>query len=268
MLQHEVAVFDSALLPVAFDEFHVVKSVFGLAMAGFDAVRIGLMRHDHRVRDVEKGNLGSVVIHLADQIVVVARPADHHVFDERPVERVASKHEVILRVRLEQTALLAAVGDFRVVLSALSARKLRKRSEDVGSATYQENLRVMQSAVSYAMIQQALLDLARNEIEGRKKRRVNKKISVAVAIVIEGVVGFDVHHHVPEDRRAVPIALHFANKIDVVVEFGKVLIGGRKHDDSHAWTQSDQTAQCVSLDLVLLWGLQIRFVWNGIHLFL
>ena len=152
MLQHEVAVFDSALLPVAFDEFHVVKSVFGLAMAGFDAVRIGLMRHDHRVRDVEKGNLGSVVIHLANQIVVVARPADHHVFDERPVERVASKHEVILRVRLEQTALLAAVGDFRVVLSALSARKLRKRSEDVGSAPHQENLRVMQSTVSYALI--------------------------------------------------------------------------------------------------------------------
>ena len=68
---------------------------------------------------------------------------------------------------------------------------------------------------------------------------MNEKISVAVAIVIEGVVSFDVHHHVPEDRRAVPIALHFANKIDVVVELGKVLIGGCKHDDSHAWTQSD-----------------------------
>ena len=168
MLQHEVAVLDSALLPVAFDEFHVVKSVFGLAMAGFDAVRVGLVRHDHGVRDVEKGNLGSVVIHLADEIVVVARPADHHVFDGLPVERVSSEHEVILRVRLEKTALLAAVGDFRVVLGALRARKLRKRSENVGSATHQEDLRVIQSVIAYAMIQQALLDLARNEIEGRE----------------------------------------------------------------------------------------------------
>ena len=128
-------------------------------MAGFDAVRVGLVRHDHRVRDVEKGNLGSVVVHLADEVVVVAWPADHHVFDELPIECVLRKHEIVLRVRLEKTALLGAVGDFRIVLCALRARELRKWSENVGAATHQKHLRVIRSAIAYAMVQQTLLDL-------------------------------------------------------------------------------------------------------------
>lgn len=68
------------------------------------------------------------------------------------------------------------------------------------------------------------------------------------------------HHHVAKDRRSVSVAFHFAHKIHVLVELGEVLIGGCKDDDAHAWTQSDQTAQCVALDLVLLCGLAVTMV--------
>ena len=112
-------------------------------MTGFYAIRIGLMRDDHRVRDIDERNLRSVVVDLADEIVVVPRPTDHDVFDESPIERLFCEYKIVFGVGLKKTAAPTAFRNLQIVLNTVRARKTRKRSENVGSTTYQKHLWVI-----------------------------------------------------------------------------------------------------------------------------